>query len=374
MTRRPGVAVLGGGVAAAAALLTLAELDVPACGIAPPSRAGERDRPGESLSPKALPILAELGLAERFAALPQRPAHATYAAWSTSFLAERNAFASPDGPGLVIDRPAFDRMLEAALEVRGVDRVAGEIVEVERHGTGWRIARADGAALEADFVIDCTGARAVAARRLVQRRRADRLVAAVAFLDQIDATVEPTNATLIEAAEQGWWYATLLPDGRLALAYFTDPDFMPRNLARDLGAWRGLVGATQFMARWIESARFALDEPPRHASAGTVWLERSAGEGWAAAGDAAAAFDPLSSHGITTALWAGRRAALAAAAWLGGDRVPLDAYGATLAEAVEAFLRERTLVYGKSRFRAAPFWRRRCAVPEMSELARATPR
>jgi flavin-dependent dehydrogenase len=89
-------------------------------------------------------------------------------------------------------------------------------------------------------------------------------------------------------------------------------------------------------------------------------MEPAAGPGWAAAGDAAAAFDPLSSHGLTTALWGGRHAALAAAACLAGDPEPVARYAATLRDAMSAFLRQRGSVYAhERRWPDRPFWQRR---------------
>jgi flavin-dependent dehydrogenase len=350
------VAVIGGGVAAAAAALTLSGSGLVSCRVNPASAPG--DRIGESLSPKANALLAELGLAARFAAGPHRPAHSSYAAWTGPYLAQRHAIAEPDGLGHILDRPAFDGMLEDAARASSVMSIHGEVVAVESRDP-WRLVLAGGGTLEARIVIDCTGRRAVFGRRIAAQRRVDRLISAWTLLRQQDAGVEPTPATLIEAAAEGWWYATLLPDRRLALAFFTDPDQLARGLSRDAAAWRRMAAATGFVSKWLQSAGFAADRPPRIAAAGTAWLEPAAGRDWAAAGDAAAAFDPLSSHGITTALWAGRRAAQAAMAALAGNHAPLAAYADTVAVGVGEFLRQRDVIYRSSQHRDEVFWRRR---------------
>ena len=138
---------------------------------------------------------------------------------------------------------------------------------------------------------------------------------------------------------------------------------MPRGLSRDLARWRALAGETRFLRRWLESASFDLVAPPLLASAATTWLAPAAGPGWAAAGDAACAFDPLSSHGMATALWTGRRAALALSG--PGTDAPqaLAAYAGEMAGAVTDFLLQRERVYGaERRWREAPFWKRRRGV------------
>ena len=330
--------------------------------LAPPDN--RLDRFGESLSPAANALLRELGLAEAFAAGPHRPANVSYAAWGSDLLAEHNAIVDLDGPGHVLDRIAFDRMLRDTAERSGV-AMRREIVEnITRDSAGWTLRSATGAAIDARFVLDCSGRAAVIARTLAHRHRYDRLVAAGAFLSARGNDVEPTPATLIEAVPEGWWYASLLPDQRLVLALFGDSDTLPRGLTRDLATWRTCLAATTFVKRWLESADFDGDVLPRLAGAATTWLEPVAGEGWAAAGDAAAAFDPLSSHGLTTALWSGRRAALAAVAELRGDGAPLTLYAATIRDAVQSFAMQRQAVYAREgRWTSLPFWQRRQREP-----------
>ncbi|WP_207460892.1 glycine oxidase maturase GoxB [Azospirillum sp. SYSU D00513] len=357
------VAVIGGGVAGAAAALTVAGAGRTVLCIGPEE--GPEDRPGEFLSPAANAILAELGLAELVDSGPHRVANATYAAWTAPLLAQRSAITHTEGPGRVLDRPAFQHALSGAVARAGVPRLASPLAAVERDGGTWRLTLADGTEHKARFLIDASGRAAVVARRFSARRRADRLVAAYGFLTQRDEDVEPTPATLIEAVAEGWWYASLLPDRRLALAFFSDPDRLPRGLSRDPGLWRAMLKDTEWVARWLDSAGYEDFAAPRLASAGTLWLERAAGDGWVAAGDAAAAFDPLSSHGLTSALWGGRRAAQAALAALDGDAGPLDRYAATLNGAVGEFLKQRRAVYAEvRRFAGQPFWRRRAEMPD----------
>ena len=157
----------------------------------------------------------------------------------------------------------------------------------------------------------------------------------------------------------------LLRDGRLSLAYFSDPDLLPNGLSSDLPAWRALAGETHYVSRWLSDAGFPIVAPPRLVSAGTACLDRAAGTspsgaGWAAAGDAAAAFDPLSSHGITTALWSGMKAGRTAADWLAGRPRVLEDYGAAVRSSFTSFLEQRRTYYGaERRFQECHFWTRR---------------
>ncbi len=362
--RHHAVSVIGGGVAGAAACLALAQRGHSPLWLAPPETRG-REPVGESLSPAATPILAQLGLAAIIQSSRHRSARATFSSWGSDMLVERNAFLHLEGPGHVIDRRFFEEQMRDAASAVAESCHCGLARGTARPEGGWLLALANGSEVTTDFVIDASGRAAVVGRSRAALERTDRLVAATAFLPHRDASVEPTRATLIEAVCDGWWYAALLPDGRLALAWFSDPDLTPPGLSRDIDLWRERIAGSVHIARWIADAGFAVEAPPRLVSAGTARLANAgaAGDeasGWAAAGDAAAAFDPLSSHGLTTALWSGVQAGQAAAGWLAGDRDPLAVYAGRVAAGYARFLEQRAAIYAcEQRFSRYPFWQRR---------------
>lgn len=370
-TPRPGsdhgdpveVAILGAGVAAAAAARTLAAAGRSFALVAPAAAPGPRI--GESLPHSARRELRALGAWDGFLAQRHRRSHATFSCWGSDRLIERNAAFEAGGAGWIVDRESFERGLWAGVEAAAARRVEARYTAAERQARGWRLAASGGLAVEARFVLDCTGRAAAFGRRRAAQRRAGRLLAAYDFLEHADPDVAPTPGVLIEATRAGWWYSSLSPGGELIVVFFTDAELMPSSLAGDRERWRRLLGSSRWTARRIDSAGFALGAGPRLTDAGMVRLERFAGAGWAAAGDAAAAIDPLAAHGITTALWSGRRAALAAAAALDGDPEPSARYAADLEEAYAAVARRLPAIYGRERrFSDAPFWRPRLAAAD----------
>jgi flavin-dependent dehydrogenase len=77
-------------------------------------------------------------------------------------------------------------------------------------------------------------------------------------------------------------------------------------------------------------------------------------DGWVAVGDAASAYDPLSSLGICKALESGLRAGKAIA------EGRLDEYEAWVRSSFEDYLRTREAYYAmEQRWPASPFWRAR---------------
>lgn len=361
------VAVVGGGVAGSATVIALAREGLAVVWIAPRSEHRE-DSFGESLAPSGRVVLASLGLEDVIRDSRHRQSNATFSAWGSKFLVERNAAVHLEGPGLVLERESFDASVAGA--AMAVTEPVNAKVRSSASCDGiWTLELDDGNWVEARFLVDATGRAAAIGRRLAPTVTRDRMVAAITRIPQRSVDVEATRATLIEAMPDGWIYAALLADGCMSLAYFSDPDLLPRGLRLNLDAWTSLIAGSRHVSRWLDDAGFDVVEPPRIVAAGTRWLERAAvaiGETaapWAAVGDAAAAMDPLSSHGLTTSLWSGARVGVAAAALLNGDHAPLDRYSQAVAAGVRRFSVEQIRVYGQEqRYSSRPFWRRRTSL------------
>ena len=322
--------------------------------------------------------MASLGLGDVLKDPRHRASNATFSAWGSDFLVERNAAVHLEGPGLVLDREAFDSSMAYAAQQVSERRTVVLTSAAWRDGT-WSLGLHGGASVKSRFVVDATGRSVSIGRRMVRVVTHDRMVAAVTRVPQRSTDVEATRATLIEAMADGWLYAALLADGRMSLAYFSDPDLLPQGLRHDVDCWRALVAGSRHVSRWLDDAGFDIVEPPSIVAAGTRWLERPAGANgedeppWAAVGDAAAAMDPLSSHGLTTSVWSGARVGAAASAWLGGDRAPLDRYSLAVEAGIRQYVADQVRVYGQERrYCGRPFWSRRAISPG-GLLARTRP-
>jgi flavin-dependent dehydrogenase len=298
----PGLTIAGGGPAGAAAAATAcaAGLEVVLYDAGPPARM----RPGESLPPGAAHLVDEIFGPGAFRPDDHLPAYANRSAWGSEELETADFIFNPFGHGWHLDRPAFDGALLAAARRLGV-----RVVEERLGGPP-----------EAGFIIDATGRSARIARSLgASRTRADRLVAG--FWIEEDAA---GSATTVTAAENGWSYTAPLPGGGSIAAFLTDADLLPRL-------------------------------PGQVTEACTSWLDRVCGPGWAATGDAAVAFDPLSSQGIATALVQGREAGRLAA-----GMVTPEGYAAEYRSVLEEHLALRQAYYGlERRWPDSDFWSRR---------------
>jgi flavin-dependent dehydrogenase len=268
--------------------------------------------------------------------------------------------------GWHLDRGAFDGMLAAGAEARGVRVLrATRVVDAVRAADGWTLSLSSGDELRARFLVDATGAGASLARRAAGARLAmvDRLAGFVRFFRQPGGGSTPH--TLVEAFADGWWYTAPLPDGRRVVVCMTDSD-LARGLRLDEdAAWHALLRDTApRVGRALAGA--AQDGAPVVRAARSRRLRPAAGDDWLAVGDAASTFDPLSSQGIVKALRSGIFAAYAAGDLLAkGDDAGMRRYRAFVQREFDAYLQSRARYYAdEARWPEREFWRRRhAAVP-----------
>jgi flavin-dependent dehydrogenase len=291
---------------------------------------------GETFSNAIRTPLAQLGLWDRFAAAGHGRGYEIRSVWGAPQMVGQNALFDPQGARWHVDRARFDRDLREEAVRRGCAlRLYARLGSVRRENDRWTIALGDGArALRARFLVDATGRRCVLGRRLGARhRRFDRLVALVARVAR-NADAAYAHAIVVEAQQNGWWYASPVPHGH-ALAYLTDHDLVPAGAAARAGL------------RIVAADSALIDPGPQ-----THWL---------AAGDAYAAHDPLCGWGVTRALRNGVHAADAIREFFErGTSSPLDAYHAARRAEFDDYLDGLVRHYSREeRWAASPFWTRR---------------
>lgn len=348
------VAVAGAGPAGAVAALVAARSGRRVVLLDDPRPA--RRRIGESLPGAARPLLRDLGLLPLVEA-GHEPCVGNLSAWGSRELVATDALRDPHGPGWHLDRPRFDDDLRRHAAAAGAVSRRGRVRTVEAVDGGWRIGFGGGATdLTARWVIDATGRHAAVARRLgVVRHRDDGLVAIHAWA--APRAGDRDRRTLVESAPDGWWYTARLPDGHRVVALHVDGEEAVAMLRTPEG-WHERLASTVHVAAAVAGARFPTG--PRATDAGGARLERFAGQGWLAAGDAALSFDPLSSQGLFHALFTGLRAAEAVDAALGGEPAAVAAYAARLESVRVAYLDHHRAHYrAEGRWPERSFWSRR---------------
>ena len=358
--RPPRVVIVGGGPAGAATAIALAGHAIPALVLE--RAAGPQRKPGECLSPGFKQLLGRLGLSRLLDSGAHRRFPGITSVWERAEPVARDLLFEADGEGWLLDRTAFEAQLLEAARARGAIVRRGYRVEgVARAGAGFRVTAAgERGAVEiaADLLVDATGRAAAIARTLGSRvRRLDGLVGTWGLLEPVGgdrATSAEGGPIHIEATREGWWYAARLSGGHLSVVRFADRALLDPDEV--MAALRG----TRHASALLGERAFRLARPPTIHPASSARLTAPSGPGWFAVGDAAAAFDPLSSYGIGSALGTGFYAAQAIASAWAGDEAACDAYQALIERRYQVYLdalRERYRAV--TRWPGAPFWRRR---------------
>ncbi|CAN5886685.1 NAD(P)/FAD-dependent oxidoreductase [soil metagenome] len=367
MSERFDVAVIGGGPAGTGLAIALI-------------RAGrkvavlERShydsvRIGETLPPGARLPLNNLGVWDRFINEGHAASPAILSAWGQDELYENHFIFNPYGNGWHIDRRRFDEMLALVAEEAGAEVCRGARVTtcLPLASRDWQVKftsegkRGD---LQAGFLVDATGRASVVARRQRAKRIFyDRLVGLMGFFSACSPEEEIDYQTLVEAAEEGWWYSAWLPNLRLVVAYMTDADLIPEGCARDNEHWQNRLAKAPYTSSRVRGCRH---ETILHSVAANSYrMQCITGTNWLAVGDAATAFDPLSSRGIYNALQSGLQAAPAIERCLRGDQTALEEYELWTQKNFDEYLRMRVMHYDREqRWPSSAFWQRRQMHPK----------
>lgn len=375
------VAIAGGGPAGAAAAIVLARHG---CRVlladAGGSHGASHDRHqvgrykvGEGLPPSARSLLRDLGALERVLADGHRASHGTLAFWGSDTPHANDFLFQLHGHGLQLDRGRFDASLidlarEAGAQVRTgaklvLDRTGDD--RDQHHRLYLQAGRPNNVPVTCRWLIDATGRPATFARQLGARRMEyDRLLAFHMCLHS-DTDSDQDGRTLVEAVENGWWYSVLLPSRGRLVAFLGDADLVDRRvlLTRE-GLWHALLAAPRLAAHCAEHG-YAAASDPRGADASSTHLDHASGHdgrgpSWLAIGDAALAFDPLSSKGISNALYTGLRGAQVIIACEHGDQDAAAQYAAHALDIHRHYREQSALFYRmETRWPDTPFWRRR---------------
>lgn len=332
------VAVIGGGPAGTAAALTLLRYSKLRLVVIERGDYSE-PRAGETLAPAAQPLLEYLGAASILEEQGHLRNYGTAAAWGGSDVVSRDFLFVAAGDGWHLDRARFDGALATMVRDRG-GTLRTNCTDIE---------------VDAAFVIDATGRHAVYARKHgATIEQHDNLTGLVAVFK---GTTESTG-TLVEAVEDGWWYSAQLPDEQIVVAFMTDADIVRDRRLHEPESWCAALNEARATKQRVAGTNI-VRAPSVHPAQSQI-LRPAYGDRWIAAGEAAVAFDPLSSMGIGYALASGIQAARFAAIAVAGGDPQMHLYGDDVARHFAAYLvRKRDYYRIEQRFKERPFWARR---------------
>lgn len=260
----------------------------------------------ETLPPSALPLLDRLGMHALFASCGSR-SYGYHALWAGNELSSTHFWGQQPYPfGLKINKQTLLRALREQQEHRllmidgFITAAAGEgLCTLAVHAAGRHMT------LAAPLVADATGRKRALLRKLgVEEERTDQQVAATCVLPLVRLP-ELRYDTFTESFAGGWGIVSALDGERQSMSLFAPAGSDTARAIRDYSHWPQVLRDTRLLRSFLSAA---VQPQVRGAGAGSSRAMQCAGEGWLAIGDAAIAFDPLSSHGISNALYTVMRA------------------------------------------------------------------
>ncbi|QGZ37781.1 flavin-dependent dehydrogenase [Pseudoduganella flava] len=355
------VAVIGAGPAGCALALNLAPFHRV---IVVDKGSAARRRVGESLPAAGGRLLRDMGLADEFLAQGHTPCHVMRSSWGEGEVVEQDALRNLDGHGWHLDRARFDAWLVEVAARRGAATLRDTRLLGVRGAPGhWKLdlARAGRPVrVRARALVDASGRDGVLARHVGGRRApAGKLICGWVFGHDDGRAA---GIAELHAEAEGWWYSAALPARRRLLAFYSDADLPAARAAHSAsGLLMRMANVPQLRALLVDH-RFAADGDHGFCAAHGAALEQPAGDGWLAVGDAALAFDPLSSQGLFNALYTGLAGAEALHRHLQGDLAALPQYADELARVQRTYAARLDACYAhERRWPDSAFWRRRQA-------------
>jgi len=361
------ILIIGGGIAGCIAAIQLAEfyqvtlID---------KLAEPKERIGESLAPAAQRILKQLDLLEgmnEFENSMYLQNLGMQSFWGGNQVQINDHLSNPDGFGRSLNRKAFETYLRESAEKRGVNCYwSCKLLRSEYGAKEWKVStqyKDSELDFTAKFVIDASGRQAHFARGIGTKREAiDQLMACWMTLPNES---ENTMST-ISASENGWWYSAVIPDNKRVVAFHTDAYLLEPAVFKSVDSMVELAKGNKPIATLLKNNTDEL-QLQGTVAANSSYLQQSAGNQWAAIGDAALSFDPLSSQGMFNAMASAMQLSELiknSAVVKQTDAETIDkitkSYQQQTNQIWQRYLKHKDLFYGmEKRWESEPFWSRR---------------
>jgi flavin-dependent dehydrogenase len=355
------VVIIGGGPSGIATALTLNALGITNC-VVDANRSPSR-KFGEALPPNAKPILKQLGIQ----ALIEHEAHSKYygnqVAWGSKQLLVKEFISEVHGSGYLLNRLLFEKQLwEYYKKQKGKIYNGFKVKKIANRACGHTISiinQNQSEFLHCDFVVDATGRKASISQKLGANKMELDSQYALTFIVNSKKTIE--RNIFIESTPNGWWYASPIGNNEVTVMFFTLKKLIPNKSELNMFVAKEMK-ASLHMRKFLND--FLLNNATiRIIPAGSSRLEKSYGSNWIAVGDAACAFDPISSYGITSALASGYYAAQAIASTLAGKQEAMLTYRYIIENACQAYSKKLINHYEKERqWPESYYWQNRFAL------------
>jgi flavin-dependent dehydrogenase len=316
---------------------------------------------GESIPPNSKRILNSLGVFKGFLKENHLPCYGVCSYWGDDKRGYNDTVLSPYGHGWHLDRRKFNQFLSQQAQKSDVvvETKATFKKGVQLDNGKFAISYSqDGKEIQVNsqFVVDASGSRSLFAKQQGSIQIEGEPLICLTRRFKINDTAKISSLTRIESVENGWWYGAKLPNNEMLIAFYTDQETVKETKMHQTEHWMNALKATVSIKDGVEEI-MAFDKTVKGFSARSFCLDKITGENWLAIGDAASAYDPITSRGIYKSLTNGNYAAECISKILNNTSHSLTDFENYITQNYSSYLKERTQYYtSEQRWKFSLFW------------------
>lgn len=322
-------------------------------------------RIGETIPPETKTILMQLGIYKSFLSEQHEPCYGSCSYWGNDHRGYNDSILSPYGHGWHLDRRKFNLFLSKQAQTSGVKFLANSqlISSEQSENNNFELTFNDknnsSFNVTADFVVDATGSRSVFAIQQGSKKiNTDPLICLGVRFKISNCSRSISKQTHLEAVEYGWWYVARLPGDILLVTLYTDGEIIKKNKLQKIDIWLKLLKETKHTSIFISNMEI-IDIKPKAFRAPSFRLDKITGKNWTAIGDAASAFDPVTSQGIIKSMSDAITVANIIEKYLNGNENKLKEFEQMVIARYEQYLSIRKYFYQlEKRWPNSPFWQK----------------
>ncbi|MFK7750004.1 MAG: NAD(P)/FAD-dependent oxidoreductase [Kordia sp.] len=314
---------------------------------------------GETLPPSAMPLLEELKLLSLFEENAYRKTYGYHSMWGSPQVTDINFYhQNPYKNGLKINKHQTLEKMRDLIRDNMVSYCKGFEIIHEAHGNTVVLAKNEGFKIvQGKILIDATGRnRAVLQKLKIESEIHDELVALSCHIPKIEHS-KLTHEVYVESFKEGWGIVSALNETENICTIYTHKGHEILPKFKDVSQWKSVLSETVYLKDFlIEDTNVKF----KGGNANSSVAKEIAGSNWLALGDAAMSFDPLSSHGITNAIYTASKASEVIGKKLNiADTEAFPEYGEIMKVIFQQYLQSKNNLYQQeTRWKDAAFWKR----------------
>ncbi len=310
----------------------------------------------ETLPPSALVLLESLNLLELFEKSSSKT-FGYHSLWGSDTVTDNHFFFhNPYKYGLKLNKQALLNDLEEVVK----DKVVrfNDLMEINRSDENVSInieSNNTVRTINGRVVIDATGRNRNVLKHLgIASEPYDNLIALSCHLPFIKHP-KLVHSVFSESFEHGWGIVSSLNEQINGMTIFTQKGNPILPQLKSYQHWKTVLSKTKLLKDFLTND---LNRKVVGGDANSSRASKIAGSNWLAIGDAATSFDPLSSHGISNAIYCADASAKAIESHLKDDSEShFQNYEDTLTQIFNEYLKHKRKLYDtETRWKANSFW------------------